>query len=573
MSNYDLQMKLSQLQSQLREAEQINAELRRELSTVEYGVNQADRELENYNRAIRNTLDNCNNVMLSSHRRVLDSIEVQYEIEKMYVRFKQIELANKKIREANNKKYYDFANFRTVRKIVQGVMDNLDVNMVSNQAITKSVEKQHLQTPDYWLTCVLLSIMAWRSDDRELAERAIDRALSLDKKNSAVFYMLFNLRMHRNDAALKWFYTYQDCPLKGSDQRTFLMLFSLVARTLSESDEADSKIREEVFSFIRKVIAANMKASGYSEEDIVGQVGQYLRRMQISDPMEYTALRRYCTGFNELTEVMSQAKNNINILEFFRQVVNVPPEQKNTFLKDFIGELIDAPNAVEEDVYNTIAYNETIIRCNGDVETAREIYEAEQTHHKNDLNLIAEMIDWIYKREAQEVNGQIRLNMFTLTKDFQEKAVDQAVEAYRKRRRTAYDVTIGDYSTTVNFQKEHEECEKAAAFYEGKRDTALADIKNWKAFLSFGLGAAALVGAFFLGFGLLVVTAGCLLCGGGILLTNRGKIRQLHMECENNIRGTQEILRKLFADFEQYQKDLNEYDAYYEQIKDELRKV
>ena len=105
MSNYDLQMKLSQLQSQLREAEQINAELRRELSTVEYGVNQADRELENYNRAIRNTLDNCNNVMLSSHRRVLDSIEVQYEIEKMYVRFKQIELANKKIREANNKKY------------------------------------------------------------------------------------------------------------------------------------------------------------------------------------------------------------------------------------------------------------------------------------------------------------------------------------------------------------------------------------------------------------------------------------------------------------------------------------
>ena len=86
MSNYDLQMKLSQLQSQLREAEQINAELRRELSTVEYGVNQADRELENYNRAIRNTLDNCNNVMLSSHRRVLDSIEVQYEIEKMFKR-------------------------------------------------------------------------------------------------------------------------------------------------------------------------------------------------------------------------------------------------------------------------------------------------------------------------------------------------------------------------------------------------------------------------------------------------------------------------------------------------------
>ena len=53
--------------------------------------------------------------MRSSHQRVIDAIEVQGEIEKMYVRFKQVELANKKIRAANNKKYYDFANYRTVR--------------------------------------------------------------------------------------------------------------------------------------------------------------------------------------------------------------------------------------------------------------------------------------------------------------------------------------------------------------------------------------------------------------------------------------------------------------------------
>ena len=314
MSNYELQSRLNQLQSELRAAERYNAELRGELSTVEHGVSRAHKDLEDYNDKLRNTLDRCNGTMQSSHQRVIDAIEVQGEIERMYVRFKQVELANKKIREANNKKYYDFANYRTVRKIVQGIMDNLDVNMVSDKTITKSVEVQHLQTPDYWLTCVLISVMAWKNDDRELADRAMARAIKLDKKDSAIFYMLFNLRMGRDEAALKWFYTYQECEFKGSDQRTFLMLFSLVSKTLTENVAESTK--NEIQAFIRKVINANMKASGYDEADIVAQIRRYFNRMQPSDQLEYSMLRKYCTGFNELSSIMMQASNNINILEF-----------------------------------------------------------------------------------------------------------------------------------------------------------------------------------------------------------------------------------------------------------------
>ena len=367
MSNYDLKSKLNQLESQLRQAERVNAELRGELSTVERGVSRAHKELEDYNGRIRGTLDNCNGAMNSSHQRVIDAIEVQGEIERMYVRFKQMELANKKIRAANNKKYYDFANYRTVRKIVQGIMDNLDVSMVSDKTITRSVEVQHLQTPDYWLTCVLISVMAWKNDDRELADRAMARAIKLDKKDSAIFYMLFNLRMGRDEAALKWFYTYQECDLKGSDQRTFLMLFSLVSKTLADNVEDSTK--KEVFAFIKKVIDANMRASGYCEDDIVDQIRRYLNRMQPSDQLEYSMLRKYCTDFSQMSALMMQAKNNIGILEFILRTVDVPAEQKNMFLKGYIDELIATPNQTEKDVYDEIAYNELIIRYEGEVET------------------------------------------------------------------------------------------------------------------------------------------------------------------------------------------------------------
>lgn len=571
MSNYALQNQLNQLERELRQVQQYNAELRGELSTVANGVSRAHRNLEDYNTKIRITLDNCNGSMQSSHKRVVDAIALQGDIERLYVRFKNIELANKKIRGANNKKYYDFANYRTVRKIVQGIMDNLDVQMISDKTITKSIEIQHLQTPDYWLTCVLISIMAWRNDDKKLADRAIDRAIKLDKKNSAIFYMLFNLRNNREEAALKWFYTYQECDLKGSDQRTFLMLFSLVSKTLV--DTVDEKTKNEIFTFIKKVIDANMRASGYSEDEIVDQICHYFNRMQPSDQLRYTMLRKCCNEFNQLSSVMMQAKSNINILEFILKTVNVPAEEKNTFLKGYIDEIIAIPNQTEKDTYDEIAYNEHIVRLEGDVEAAKECFAAEQAKKASDLNLIAEMIDWLYGCDTQDVNGQIRMSVFTLTKDLQEKAVEAHTEEYRSRRKVNYQVNIDEYSTVVNFKREDEEQEKINSFYNEKRDTAVSTIKNWPAYIGFGVGAAAIAGSFFVGFWLLILAFAGVGYGAFTLLTNKSKRKQIEMSCDESKKATSAAMRQLFAEFKQYQKELDEYDAYHDRILDEIHKV
>mgnify|MGYP004464461519 FL=1 len=571
MSNYALQNQLNQLERELRQVQQYNAELRGELSTVANGVSRAHRNLEDYNTKIRTTLDNCNGSMQSSHQRVVDAIALQGDIERLYVRFKNIELANKKIRGANNKKYYDFANYRTVRKIVQGIMDNLDVQMISDKTITKSIEVQHLQTPDYWLTCVLISIMAWRNDDKKLADRSIARAIKLDKKNSAIFYMLFNLRNNREEAALKWFYTYQECDLKGSDQRTFLMLFSLVSKTLV--DTVDEKTKNEIFTFIKKVIDANMRASGYSEDEIVDQICHYFNRMQPSDQLRYTMLRKCCNEFNQLSSVMMQAKSNINILEFILKTVNVPAEEKNTFLKGYIDEIIAIPNQTEKDTYDEIAYNEHIVRLEGDVEAAKECFAAEQAKKASDLNLIAEMIDWLYGCDTQDVNGQIRMSVFTLTKDLQEKAVEAHTEEYRSRRKVNYQVNIDEYSTVVNFKREDEEQEKINSFYNEKRDTAVSTIKNWPAYIGFGVGAAAIAGSFFVGFWLLILTFAGVGYGAFTLLTNKSKRKQIEMSCDESKKATSAAMRQLFAEFKQYQKELDEYDAYHDRILDEIHKI
>lgn len=559
-------MSIAELEAELSRQQSINYELHAELDTIAAGVGAATASVEALNAQVRTALDDSAGRLEDSHGLILRSIELQGEIERQYVLFKNMELANKKIRACNNKKYYEFAHYRTVRKLVQGMMDNLDVHMVGDATVYKSIEKEHLQTPDYWLTSALIAIMAWKNDDKALADRALRVSMQLSQKDTAVFMMIFNLRMHREQAALKWFMAYQQCELKGADRRTFLLLFSLISRTLNRDDQLDEAVINEIVEFIGRVVDADYESEGYNEDDIIMTIRRHLDRMKPRDELPYETLRQCCTEYARVADLMMQAKNNINILEFILRTVNVPPEQRNEFLKNFLQEQIDQPNRTEQEVYDEIEYNETIIRCSGDKERADAIYEAERARRVRELNLIAEMIRWVYTNEDPEVNGQMRLNMFTLTRDLNQAAIEDNVSYYRAQDVTHLDIRIGDYTTKADFDQPQQEDAKVRAHYEAIRDGELAQIKALPAILAFVVAAGSAAGAFFAGWWLLGVAA----CGVGFgvftLISNNGRRKNLIAGCEASIQSAQAILARLFEEHRAYRAEMAGYDAYYDRI-------
>ena len=564
---------ISGLEAELSRQRSINQELRSELNTIEYGVRRANDRLEQFNSRICNALDTGRQYLDDSTRKLDAAIETQAEIELLYKRFKAMELANKRIRDCNNKKFYDFANYTKVRKLVQGVMDNLDVNMASDRVIYKSVERQHLQTPDYWLTCVLLSIMAWKNDDKALADRAMSIALDLDKKSSSVFYMLFNLRMDREDAAIKWFEQYQQCELKGSDQRVFLLLFALISKCINSSEELGEHAREEINHFIQRVVEHSIQTEGYSRQEMVDIILRHLADFVPGETLEYPKLRKYSKDYSRYHGAMMQAKANISILEYFREVVHVQPEQRNSFIKSFIDELIAAANAQEKAVYDEIEYNETIIRMEGDVDKAKEIFGQKKVHDEKEMNLVYEMIEWVYGADKDDVNGQSRMNMFTLTKDLQFDAVIQRAETYRAIDRRHAEVAFGDYATTVDFKNKQGEKTKAENFYREKRDNYLATIKDWKAFVGFGIAAAAAIASFFVSLGLLVVSAIGIGYGVITLLSNKSNRKHAEAEFQQNCRLSGQLLDDLFEEHAAYEAEFNSYDAYMDEIVREIESI
>ncbi len=564
---------IASLEAELSRQQSLNSELKAELAEISYGVSQGYDKLESCNSSIQQKLNDSAAKLEDSHRKVLGAIEMQAEIDKMYVRFKQMALANKKIRECNNKKYYEFANYRTVRKLVQAVMDNLDLNMVSDAVIYKSVETQHLKTPDYWLTCSLIAIMAWKNDDKALAERAIDMAVRLDKKNTAVFLMMFNLRMDRDDAALKWFFCYQECPLVGSDQRNFLLFFALMNKTVNSSESISDESRQEIRNFIAKVIQSNVESQGYSEDDMVAMAKKYYDRMDDREESAYPLLMKHCSSFSVLSRALMKAKGNIPILEFLKKTIHVDAVAKNAFIKNFIDELIAKENDTEKGVYDEIRYNELIIQYQGEVDLAKEEYERTKAHDESELNLIAEMIDWVFTGDPEEIDAQERLNMFTLTKDYQEKAIENHTNEYRKVDNVHLPIKINDYSTTADFSSTSNEEQKVRTFYEEKRDSSLAEIKNLAAYIAFAVAGVAAVASPFVSFALLILTVIAIGFGVVTLLGNKSARKDIEMKCMNDINAAIEVFHCLADERNKYLNELAEFDAYVEQIQNELAQV
>ena len=136
-----------------------------------------------------------------------------------------------------------------------------------------------------------------------------------------------------------------------------------------------------------------------------------------------------------------------------------------------------------------------------------------------------------------------------------------------------YQVNIGEYSTVANFKREDEEQQKINSFFTSKRDTALATVKDWPAYIGFGVGVAAIVGSLFAGFWLLILTLGGAGYGLVTLLSNKSKRKQVEQSCSESIKTTSATMQQLFTEFKQYQKELDEYDAYHDRILDELHKI
>ena len=563
---------LSEMRSAVAQQERINSQLRNELYALSNGISRASSSWHNLTNYINSTLNNGANRVMSSHERTVRAYELQCEIEEMYKLFKNIELANKKIRACKNKIYYEFANYSAVRKIVQAMLNNIETTFVSDATITKAIEVKHLQLPDYWLTCALLSIMAWRNDDKELAQKALERACKLDKKNTSIFFFAFHIRIGKDNVALKWFSEYITCARTGEDQQNIMLMFSIINKTIVENcnDELVSKIN----AFIDQLIKEDISRSGYSEDEIIERIRGYLGIYRANDSVDYPLLANYCKEMDFLRNELMAAKSNIKILDFILKTVNVTVKEKNDFLNQFIDDLIAKTNESEKDVSNEIKYNELIIAHNGNIEAAKAEYDEWLTHNEMEFTIISEMVDWIYKQDCDGMNPTIRQMMFKLTKNLNREAIKRNVDSYRSKFRKKLKIKINEYEATADLSNANAECSKIEEYYNNEAQRLIALEKTWPCFVWFGVGALSVVGTIALQAPQLLIGTAIGAIGGVIkIIATKKKKERIAKEYEIASNNTKATFVQLSEEFNKFVAEYQEYDNYYNEIETEFEKM
>ena len=570
MANEALRAEVNKLKAQLGDIERKNNRLRADIGNGVGAMNAANRALNDTSSMVRSRLKAADGTLNGAHQQVLAAYEMQRDMDALYGRLKQMELANKRIRECNNKKFYDFAVYRQVRRIVQGIMDNLDFSMVNEDVVDKAIERNNLENPDFWLTCVLMAVVAWHADQRERAQRALDKAMSLDDRKTASFLMVFHLRLCREETALHWFAYLTAGQLKGSEKPMVLLFFSMLSKTIE--DRLSDKARAAVSNYIYGMIDDEIERSGTGREQIVARIASAFASFADDRRFDYEEIHRYVPKSGVLAESLALARNNANIIDFIAETMNVDDVRRNEFLKTYIDDIVAAPCPAEEKVYDEIDRNEFIIKYQGDVEAANKAFDEHKRHDESDFDIVAEMMDWIYTPSGRaETNPQMRKNMLIATKQLQQEAGNAYVQRYEAMCKPVQDIVIDDFSITADLRESERSAEEARRFYEQRAAGEKSEVKDVLAIVLMVLGV---VGggalAVLMSPAMVSIGAIALAVGGVWMLMNRAKRRRIDLKYQQIIRATAERLEALKKDWQRFEHDFHEQDLLSQQLSDRL---
>lgn len=568
MDASSLRSAISRLSSECSQLERENAAMQREIGAIVSSVQSASHSLTRSCNSATGVLTNSASLIEYSDQTLQAVAAEQDHIAALYRGFKNVETANKKIRELNNKIYFEFANFRMVRKIVRAFIDNINLEMVKPEIIYKSVEKEHLQSPDFWLSAAMLAIMHWKDDNKDAADRALRQALELDEKQTTLFFMSFYLLLGRDDVALKWFEKYETIENTGRDASFALLL--LHATNMREEDQ--SPLAKKICSFLHAEFDKSRQMNSWGEA--VEYVKNHLVQYNSSDSFVFNYLRNYVKDYPVMLNALNMAKDNKAILEFVETVNTATRSKGFIYIEKFISEILDTPDKKERAYTDEIAYNEMIIRCVGDLGKADEEFNKVHDREVAPLNLMSECLNWLFGGSEAQISDVARSNMFLLCKDIIADAVKKYAHEYRSTMRVTHPVAIKDYRTEMNFKNQGLEQQKVESYYRAKKMAQLAAVKNTSivvsiilAVLLFAGGIASMVASFSVGAVLLalmgVCLVGSLICVISAILGNIRNKRKRKQIAENNaaaLAAAREIIGHLFEEFEQYLAVYNEND-------------
>jgi len=477
-----------------------------------------------------------------------------------YLSFKSLSTASKNLTQFTDEYNTKFYFYNELRRITLGYVIGLDSHFVSSETMRKKVEKAYLQNTDYWLAYAISSVMLWASKEKEAANRAMSKSLSVNYFNSCLFYLLINLRFNRIEAAKKWFVNYldrTDTSDLGDEWQYLLQAY------LFGSFGADPLFQETVSDCFKNMMAQVEVSTVDFAKKFTRKAIDFADSYAHVTDHEFTTLRRACKEYSELKSILSAAEKNAQIAKYYNAIA----EEELSEMKDLpqrienvLYSLINDYDDEEYKVVRNIKYNEAVVAAKGDTAIAQKSVNEMYADKDKKENLGDLMLKWAFADDTTQTDVSVKRFSISFMKEAIAKGLSQYPDKYRSRVRDKYSFTIGecelecsedDYSKGAAALDRHHDKNKLKKIFEDKQVlvyTGICAVALLMLLILFGF------------FSPIILTIGILLGVTGAFLLWR-RIVDLGKILKEKKRKAKLLLKQALAELGEWRKTYKEADS------------
>ena len=405
-----------------------------------------------------------------STKHVFDAIN---ELSTRYFTFKKISTASKNVTQFTDTYYTSYASYNELRRISLGYVVGLDSHIISSDIARKKVEKAYLQNTDYWLAYCIAAVMLWASDEKDAAQRAMQKSLSINYFNACLFYLLINLRFNRIEAAKKWYVNY----LERADQNDLgdewqYLLQAYLFGAFGADAEFQSVVSQSFQRMIAQVAVTTVDFAKRFTENAIRFAELYVH----NSAAEYTTLRRTCREYAEMYSLLSTAEKNAEIAKYYDTIAAAEENAEEDLpqrIENVLYALINDYDEEEKKLVRKIKYNEAVISAQGDIAAAQASYDAMFAKEQKKKNFGDLLLSWAFADDSSQADVAVKRFSISLMKEPMVKGFERFVENYRKREKNKYTFTIDGYQLVCS-ENDLPEAEKQLDMHYDKnklRDT------------------------------------------------------------------------------------------------------
>jgi len=368
---------------------------------------------------------------------------LEEEIKKFMIEIKQgtvVSNARQTILMAESEYSKKYGHRDEVRRRVNGLLQSIDITAIKKSTIENISETTIINNPDYWLAPALVSLCAWYTNNKELAEKSLKEAMNRDDEKTSLLFCLVHLRANRIDTSLRWLNRYLSMQDPTKMENKIITVLDAITSGVFGND-AKKRCLEKVNEWM-------LELDNFSQfKDIqINRWDKYFReKLTPVEEIEFPYIHEQVAESSIINDIVTISRTQEKILNEFKNIMDEKESQKNSTVNKIdvlLHDLVFNYDKEELELKRDIQKNKHIIESNGDMTEALEKFEKTSIALEDNNNFYSHITNVVL---ADNVVTSLNTKKFaiSLSKNF-------IIEGYKKISSINNGDMLPDLNITIN---------------------------------------------------------------------------------------------------------------------------